>query len=340
MIGSRTSEMFCTTARKDGKVISLTDSGILIQYSDGETKGVNLGRQFGKAEGSIYPHDIVTKMKLNQSFKKGAVIAYNTGFFEEDFLDSSQVVMKLGIVAKCALYEGSQTFEDSSTISNKVSKLLTAKTTKVKSITVNFKQNLIDVVEVGKKVGPKDILMIIEDEITASGQFNEASLKTLKKLSNQAPKAGYEGTIDKIEVLYNGDKADMTPSLKKLADRSDKVIIDNCKSTGKPVFNGAVTEDYRISGVPLTIDKAEIKIYLTIETKSAVGDKSVFANQMKSVIGEVMNYKMTTEDGEEIDAVFGYRSILNRVVNSPFILGTSITLLKLIGKNAVKIYRG
>jgi hypothetical protein len=61
---------------------------------------------------------------------------------------------------------------------------------------------------------------------------------------------------------------------------------------------------------------------------------------MKSVIGEVMDYQMTTETGEKIDGVFGRRSIDARVVRSADIIGTTITLLKVIASKAVSIYKG
>jgi hypothetical protein len=190
-------------------------------------------------------------------------------------------------------------------------------------------------------VGPKDILMIIEDEITSNTNiFDEQSLEVLKNFSKQAPKANYLGQIDKIEVFYHGAKGDMSASLKALADRSDRLLGEVCRASGKPVITGQVNDDYRVSGVPLALDKAEVKIYITVTTTAGVGDKGVFASQMKSVIGEVMDYKVHTEEGDEIDAMFGYRSIAARIVESPVIIGTTTTLLKVIAKKAVDIYRG
>jgi hypothetical protein len=333
--------MFAVTAQKTGKIISKNEHGIIIEYADGEKKGITLGRVYGKAEGSTYPHDIVTPLDVNDKFVKGDILAYNTGFFEPDFLEPKRVVMKSSMSVKVALYESNQTIEDSSTISKNLSEKLKAKTTKVKSLTVNFKQNIINAVKPGQKVNPKDLLMIIEDEITSSTDiFDEKSLSVLKKLSNQAPKASYLGTVDKIEVFYHGDKADMTSSLKALADKSDKLLADIAKASNKPVVTGEVTDDYRVSGVPLTLDKAEIKVYITIETTAGVGDKGVFANQLKSVFGEVMDYTMTSERGENIDAVFSYRGICKRIVLSPNLMGTTTTLLKLVAKKAVELYKG
>lgn len=53
-----------------------------------------------------------------------------------------------------------------------------------------------------------------------------------------------------------------------------------------------------------------------------------------------MDYTVRTESGEEVNAIFGYRSISARIVNSPIIMGTTITLLNLLAKKMVETYRG
>lgn len=340
IVPNRTSDLFAFTAKQDGKVISVNDKGVIVEYLDGTQKGVKLGRQYGKAEGSTYPFDIVCLVKAGQSFKKGDPIAYNTSFFEVDYLDPTKIVMKISKVVKTALVETAQTFEDSSSISSKLSKELTSKTTKIKSFTVDFKQNVNNAVKPGQVLGPKDILLTIEDEITSTGNhFDSDALSTLQKLAKQSPKAKLIGVVDKIEVLYHGDKEDMSPSLKALADASDKLLGQECRSTGKAVITGQVNEDYRVAGKPLILDKAEIRIYITVSTECMVGDKSSFASQMKSVHGEVMNYKVTTETGEEVDALFSFKSCYKRVVTSPFVMGTTITLLKLTAKKVISAYK-
>lgn len=331
--------MFAYTAKDDGKVVSINNKGIIVEYKDGSKRGVTLGRVYGKSEGSVYPHDIVSPLKLNDEFKKGDIIAYNTGFFEPDILDPKNVIFKTSFTAKVALLESNQTFEDSSAISSKLNSKLITKTTKVKSIVVNFNQNLIEVVQPGLNIKPNDPLMVIEDEITSvTSAFDEASLQALKALSNQTPLSKYEGTVDKIEVFYHGDKNDMSPSLRSLADRSDKLMADICRSSGKSVISGRVNNEYRVDGNPLILDRAEIKIYITIQTGCGNGDKLIFANQAKSVIGEVMEYDIVTEDGMEVEALFGNTGFAARVINNPMEIGTSISLLKFIAKKAVELY--
>ena len=97
--------------------------------------------------------------------------------------------------------------------------------------------------------------------------------------------------------------------------------------------------EYRVDGIPLTLDTLEIKIYITIDNPMGVGDKGIFGNQMKSVVGEVMNYDVKTEAGESIDAIFGFKSIYNRIVLSPILMGTSATLMNVIAKKAINLYK-
>ena len=341
VIGQRTSKMFCAAAQEDGQVTGMTERGMIVTYASGELSGIELGRIYGKAEGTTYPHDVMSPYNVGEKFKKGDILAYNTKFFEPDFLDPKAIILKVNHVVNTAFIEANQTHEDSCAISEKTSKAFKTEVTKIKSYVVNFNQNLLEVCKVGTQVEPKDILMIIEDEITSShGQFSDDALSTLKRLSNVAPRAGVLGKVEKIEIFYHGDKQDMSATLKKLADKSDSDMSATAKSTNKPVVTGQVTEEYRVSGTPLELDKAEIRIYLTVIAGTGVGDKAVFGHQMKSTVAEVQRTEIHTESGDSVDATFSYRSVAERGVLSPAILGTTITLLDEIAKQAVKLYNG
>ena len=337
----RTSKLYAYMAEADGKVVSLDDKGIIVEYKDGKRVGVALGISYGKAEGSVYPHSVISLLKLNEKFNKDDTIAYNEGFFEPDFYNPKRVVWKSGMTVKTALYESTQTHEDSSSISRHISNALSAKTTKVKSYTVEFKQNIRNVIKPGANILPNDVLFLIEDESTSSTDvFDDKTIDTLKKISSNAPRAKYKGTVERIEVFYHGDKDDMSPTLKQLANFSDRILKERCESVGDSIINGEVNSDYRVGGDPLLLDTAEIKVYITLNTTAGIGDKGVFANQMKSVFGEVIDYDIRTKSGEVIDSVFGYTSIAARIVLSPVVIGTTTSLLKLIAKQAIDIYEG
>lgn len=341
VVGHRTSEMFCITARADGIVKAITSKGIQVEYSDGQVEGYRLGRMYGRAEGTVYPHDLVTRLKEGQKFKAGENITYNTGFFEPDWLNPSQIVYKTSKVVMVALAEVPETYEDSKAISQEFSDTSAALFTKVKSIRVSFRQSVHSVVPVGTEVEPNQPLMLIEDEITStSDAYDAESLATLFELGKDVPKSSYRGRIDRIEVRYHGDKADMTPSLKSLADKFDKLLKEEQTSTGRPVYTGKVDEDYRVEGKNLPLDHAEIQIYITVRTGMLDADKGIFGNQLKCTAGEVYRGPIIATDGSRIHAKFSYRAILARIVDSPVVMGTTIRNLQLASTMMANIYKG
>jgi len=341
IIPHRTSDMYSVIADKPGKVTALSDIGIIIEYDDGEIKGFELGRRFGNAAGLVIPHSLVSELKVGQKIKEGDVICYNKDFFERDVLNPNNIVMKSGIIVKTALLESTTTLEDSSAISAKTAAMLSTKITKIKDIVIKFDQSVHKLVKTGTIVKADDILCIIEDAITANpGVFDEESLDTLRILGAQTPQAKSKGTIERIEFYYHGDKEDMTETLRSIANEFDRDLAKRNRSAGKKVFTGSVDDGFRVDGNPLTLDTAVIRIYITADASAGVGDKGVFANQMKTVFGEVLPGKVTTESGQEIDAIFGMDSIFARIVLSPALIGTTNVLLDVIGKRAVELYKG
>jgi hypothetical protein len=271
--------------------------------------------------------------------EKGEVLCYHAGFFEKDFLNPKQVVMKFGLSVNTAFMEDPRTHEDSCSISKSLSKQLRTKTTKVKSYVVRFEQALHNVQKPNSQIQPEDVLMVIEEDISVGmGNFDAESLATLTALSRPAPRSGYTGTLDRIEVYYHGDKSDMHPSLKTLADRSDRLFSEQERDLGRPSLNGRVDGDFSVKGKPLMLNQAEIRFYITVEHEMSPGDKGVFANQLKTTVGEEMEFDMRTESGIRVDAIFGGRSALKRIVNSYALVGTTTGILQTAADHMVRIW--
>ena len=328
VIPHRVGKLFAVMARLDGTVLAKDDYGVLVEYANKTKEGVKLGRQYGRAEGSYYPHDIITPLNIGDKVKKGDVIAYNKTFFEPDMFNPKQICIRNSLYVRTAMIEARGTHEDSSVISKGLSERMKVKTVKVKSFVVQFGQSIQKMVLPKTEVKPETVLFYLQDELVTGNQiFNEANLDELKRVSGLAPKAKYFGTLDKIEVMYHGDKSDMSASLKKIADLSDKELSNTCKALGEPIITGQVDQEYRIAGESLPIDHAEIKLYLIVTNDQSVADKQVIANQMKSVVGETMDYPVLTEDGKPIDQFFSMTSFTKRIVDSPLYIGTTATLL-------------
>lgn len=273
VIADRTGDLFALTAKQKGSVKEISDKGIIVEYADKTTEGYELGRRFGAAAGLTIPHHVITPMKVGEVFNVGDVICYNDGFFEPDFFDPKKVTLKNSINVKTVIWESSQTLEDASSISSRVSKELSTSVTKIKNITVAFDQTVSKLVKVGDKVDNDTILCIIEDAITADNKlFNTESIDTLRLLSAQTPKAGVKGVVEKVEVFYHGDKEDMTDSLRNLVNASDRALKAKAESTNSPVYTGSVDSGLRIENEPLGLDNLVIKVYITHSMQSWLGD--------------------------------------------------------------------
>ncbi len=341
VMASRNSKIFCSMAPQDGVVKSMGDHGLIVKYADGTEEGFPLGRQYGKAEGTAYPFTLKTRLKEGEKFKAGDNLAYNEEFYEPDVMNPKTVISRLNGVALVAFNETKSNHEDSSCISKALSSNYSTRVAKQKSLIVKFTDSLNDVVKVGMEVTPTTPLMIIEDDISSGyGNFKDRNVETLKRLSAPAPKAGVRGIVDSIEIIYHGDKREMSPSLRKLADASDKLRAAQCQNTGNEAITGATTSEYRVSGKPLEKNTAEIKISINISGVTGVGDKIVIGHQMKCTIAEVMPNEIRTEDGQAIDVTFSYRGMDNRGVTSPMLTGTTMRLQQEIARRAVKRYKG
>lgn len=340
VIAHRTDDLYAKTARAGGVVENVTDKVITIAYEDGEKVSYEIGRRFGVWAGNNIPHFVKTDRVKGEKLRPGDVICYNTNFFEPDRLDPNQVVMKTGVLARTALLESTDTIEDSCTISEAFASKLTTTATHIRTVKVTNEQEIRNALKVGDVVDVESILCTIENPTAGrSDLFDEDALDTLKLLSNLVPKAKAKGVIERIEVLYTGDLDEMSESLQAIVDQSDREIYRLHKQLGKPAVTGQVDIGYRVDGQELGVDTVAIRYYITGTVPMGIGDKGVFANQMKSVVGRVMLGENTTENGEPIDAIFSYQSIANRIVLSAELVGTTNRLCVEVGRLALEAYR-
>ena len=339
VLAFRTDDIYAKTAAEDGVVESVTDKAIAVKYASGIVASYELGRRFGKWSGKTIPHELKTELKTGQKFKAGQLLAYNAKFFTLDSLTPGMATYKTGVLARTVLWESPDTFEDSCALTKEFASQLTTLSTHTRTVRVKFDQEIRNLLKVGSTVESDDILCIIHSASEGSADlFDEKSLDTLKLISQLTPKARYTGTIEKVEVLYCGDIEEMSHSLKTLANRSDQDLYRLCKELHKRPVDGSVNAGYRVDGVPMDEDTAVIRVYITGPTSMGVGDKLVFANQMKSIVGRLMIGHQTSEDHQPIDASFGFLSVANRIVNSAPLIGTTNTLLVALGQMALAAY--
>lgn len=340
VLAHRVSDLYSYVAEADGTVVEVGKKHLIVEYPDKKV-GVELGLRFGTASGTTYTHEIATDLEKGNTFKKGDVLAWNTNYFERDFMEPRQVSWKAGVMVRTALMEESYTYEDSSMISRKTANLLGTQIAKPAYIFVNFEQEVRNLVSVGDEVEQETILCTLENPVTANMRMDDdVSFDSLRIMSNDNPKAHANGKVTKIEVLYRGDIEKMSESLGVVANRSD---LDRRNKNRKLMKSGGDTGEIsapiRVDGRTLEQNQAVIKVYITVQMPTVPADKGVFGAQMKSTFGYIYEDPMITESGKEVDAVFSNKSIANRMVTSPYVMGVVNTYLYTVTENAVAMWR-
>jgi hypothetical protein len=340
VIAYRTDDLFAKIAEEEGVVEKITDTVITVRYKSGETDSFEIGRRFGKFAGDTVPHTVVTELTEGQKFKKGQFLVYNKEYFEVDKLDPTQLMYKQSVLARVVLMETTDTFEDSCAISTEFAKKMETSLTHIRTIKVAFEQEVRNLLQVGTTVDHESILCTLQNPNEGNKQlFDEKALETLKAISSLTPKAKFAGVIEKIEVLYTGEITEMSESLRAITDKSDRSMIKTYKQMGKPAVNGQVDPGFRVDGVPMDMDTVAIRVFITGPVAMGVGDKGVFANQMKSIVARMLTGRNQTQDGQPIDAIFSYDGFMRRIVLSGELMGTLNTLLVDVSKKAVEAYR-
>lgn len=339
VLAHRVDEIFAVPASKAGEVIERTDTHIVIANEDGTFEHLDLTTQYGISAGSVYPQKQDSTFQLGDKVKPGDILKFNSGFFKPSRFEPRQVQWKAGVIARTALMEASYTLEDSSAIDDWLAGQLGSEVTKVKTIVVQFGQQLRNLVKQGDHTDISSILCTIEDAVTAeAGLFSDEDLETLRKMGSAAPLAGAVGEVSKIEVFYHGDPDDMSDSLLELVTAHDKSRRKVAKRLGKPVVTGQVDQSLRIDGNGLELDHVAIKVYITHREGMGVGDKAVFCNQMKTVVGHRLSGINETKSGARLNAIFGAKSVMDRIVSSALLIGMSISVQRAIGEKAAEMW--
>lgn len=339
MIARKVPSMWAVCAQHSGVVKSIGDTAVTVEYDGNRVDHYEIGRKFGSSAGITTPQNLMCNVRVGQKLKVGDVIVYNSGFFAPDPLNPGNVVMKQGVLSRVALTEAPLTYEDSSMIFPTLSKKLRISKTVIQTVISPFDRKVRVMVSPGDEVNARQALCIVESPTAAAaGVFSAEAYDSLRRLRSKSPRATRSGKVEKIEVLYRGDIKEMSSSLRDIAKEYDKELANRLRSLGKPVFTGEVDDGYRINGNPLALNTIAIRFYITHTEEAGTSDKGVYAHQMKSVFGAVVNKQWMTESGKPLDAIQSGKSILDRIVLSEPIIGVASAILEKTTQDILEIW--
>lgn len=340
-ISHRAAGEWARIAKQDGEVVDVKKESITVKYADGTKAIFPLGRSFGTWSGVTLPHDTVTNFKVGSQFKKDHVIAYNKNYFSPDPYNENLVLSKRGIIGKVVLWEEDMTLEDAGVITSAFSRRLSTGDTKIRNVKVSHEEAIQLLKQVGDKVTSETILCNLRPplaEYDNKYSNNTAANEALDVINTATPQAEYNGTIDRIEVLYTGDLETMSESLQELVTEYDAKLYRRNKALGKKFGSAEIDPSYRIDNVDVGENQVVLVYYITEVLGAGIGDKLVLGNQLKTIISDVIAVPHEADDGSIIDISFGRNSIDARIVNSMDLISTSNTLLERFEKDIIAAY--
>ena len=333
-----TTNKFAYKAAKRGKVLEVTDEYILVEYEDGKKEYINLGETIEKnSDGGYYVPlklDKADNIKPGMKFDKDTILAYDKLSFSNSLGESDNLAYNVGKLAKVAILNTDEGFEDSGIISSSLAKKLATRVILKYDVVLDKDTTLVSIAKVGDHIEASDNLLVYQDafddedanEIMAS--LNDGDLSELGK---RKLKSEVTGELKGIKVYRTVELNDLSPSLKKFVSAYEKPLKERANYLKEQGINPAtkVAAHYVL---PATgkLKKAQdailIEFYVEYLDTVGIGDKVVYnaANKAveKSVMPEGLEPYTAYRPNEKIDAMVADQSISKRLVSSSYVYGS------------------
>lgn len=339
------SDTFAYKAKKDGEVIEVTDEYMIVKYNeyipcdDKESyinECIDLRENVKKnSDGGFFiTLKLDTDLKVGDRFKEGQVIAYDRTSFSNKNGETDNLSYNLGVLAKVAILNTDEGFEDSTSISPWMSEAMATDVVVEKDKDFSKNTNVYSMVKVGQEVQEGDPLIIFQNS------FDEEDANILLKnitdpefvsdLGRIKMKSKYTGVIQDIKIYRTCEIEEMSESLQKIVKEYEKKIKAQKKIYEQNKMPGAnlLDPDYKMEATGImknNPDGVKIVFYIKYNDKLSVGDKVVAQSANKGVVKNIFPEGLEPfsehHPEETIHALFAARSFNARMVTSVWTSG-------------------
>lgn len=335
----RVGDTFGYKSKKNGVVTGIDEVNkfVVLKYDDGTSDRIDYGDRFVRNSDFFLPNNLELNVKVGDKVKKGDIVTYNKDFFKKHM---GQLAFTQGTISRVAILEGEMTEEDSSCISQSLSKRLAHSVIKRKQIVLGAMSNIVKSVEEGDFVRYGDPLLIYEDQKDSDADMSLLELlgtaddSMLNKLTRHKGEANYTGHITEIKVYWSCDPEKMSESarafVKKYIAKVKKQINFEEKSSGVKSSKRSEIEVSEPSGAGNSINGAMmpkdggilVEYYIKHEANKRGGDKITVNSSLKSVITQVVDDDIMAKrcganpKRDAIGVIFSLISVDNRMVTS------------------------
>lgn len=340
------SDTFSYKAKEDGEVIEIVpDDHMIVQYkkpiSTPEGKSylnecISLREEVKKnSDGGFFiTLQLGTDLKEGSKFKKGDIIAWDNTAYSNKNGETDNLAYNLGVLAKVAIMNTDEGFEDSTSVSEWLSEAMATDVVVEKDKDLSKNTNVYHMVKVGQEVQEGDPLIIFQNS------FDEKDANLLLKnitdsdfvsdLGRIKLKSKYTGVIQDIKIYRTCELDEMSDSLKKIVTDYEKGIKAKKKMYQKYEIPGEnlLDPDYKMQPTGImknNTDGVKIVFYIKYNDKLSVGDKTVAQSANKGVVKNIFPAGLEPfseyRPDESIHALYAARSFNARMVTSVWTSG-------------------
>jgi hypothetical protein len=331
------SDIFAFKAKAPGEVIELVpDDYMIVQYKNGSKDYINLSTTVQKnSDGGFHiPLKLDTDLRVGSKFKTDEILAYDKLSIGNTVGENDNMAYKVGTLAKVAMLNTDEGFEDSSIMSHRLSDAMACDVIKVKQVLLPKNTNVYNVLSKGTHIEEGDQLMAFqtpyESEDLEILQRNLAGdEEQLSSLGRVPIRAECTGELVDVIIYRTCELDELSPSLKKLVTAYEKPIKAKkrvLEQNGLDTYELPATYKLPATGKLKNVeDGIMIEFCQQYRDVPAIGDKIVWYSANKGVnkglfpLGEEPYTDL--RPNEVIDGFITNTSVNGRMVCSIAVVG-------------------
>lgn len=289
------SDIFAFKAKQNGSVVEINDNYMIIEYKDGSHEYVDLSEQIRKNSDGGYsvPLKLFTDLHLGSRIKEGQVVAYDKLSFSNSLGESGNLSCSAGTLAKVAILNTDEGFEDSAAITEEFGKKLGTEMVMPKEIVIDKGANVFMYKNIGDTVNEGDTLLAFQtdfdDEVSNTLMKNlSIDKEKISELGRTPLRAKYSGTIIDIKIYRTVELDELSPSLRKIVEEYENRIKDKKSVYAKYGIDSSILPATKkmdqIGKTKNVNDGVKIIFYTKYIDNMSIGDKIVFYSANKGII--------------------------------------------------------
>lgn len=335
-----TTDTFAFKAKEDGKILEVKEGEyILVEYKSGAKDYISLKEEIKKNSdgGYFVPVQLnaVKGIKTGAKVKANQIIAYDTKSFGNNLGESDNLAYLAGDLAKVAIINTDDGFEDSGVVTENLAKELTTQVIYEFDHVIEKDAIIYKMAKVGDIVNVEDPLLIWQDSFEEEDVsvilrvMGQDTLQT-SELGRKVIKSKTTGTVVGVKVFRTCDTASMSDDVKKMVREYEAPIKELKKKLEEEgIPSGTLPATYALPAVG-KLKKAEDAIYIAFYIQHddivGIGDKIVYFAANKAVIKNVIPDDLAPytdfRPNEPVSAFVSVVSINKRMVTSTLINGS------------------